>query len=71
MAKTPFERASDRIKFKNQVAAGRLSDSRGYWYGDESTINYKKKNRVGENKKTQKKVNKKNKSLFDIIDLEG
>ena len=68
MAKSPSERASDRIKFKTQVDVDRLSKANGYPYGEESTINYKKKDK--KKKPPKKKVKKEKKSLFDIIDLD-
>ena len=68
MAKTPAQRASDRIKFQSQIDVDRLSNAKGYPYGEESTINYKKNNK--KDKPPKKKVKKPKQSLFDIIDLE-
>lgn len=68
MAKSSAERAADRIRFQSQIDVDRLSNARGYPYGDESTINYKKNDK--KKKAPKPKAKKKNKSLFDIIDLE-
>lgn len=68
MSKTPSERAADRIKFQTQFDTDRLNNSDGYLYGSESTINYKKNKK--KKKKPKKNINKKNSTVFDIIDLE-
>lgn len=68
MAKSLSERAADRIRFQSQIDVDRLSNARGYGYGETSTINYKKNDK--KDKAPKKKVKQDKKSLFDIIDLE-